>query len=73
MPQDEVAEFLTLLKEATDEQVAEMAYLALEAMRDPAAAIDVCAGWAEQANRLFELNQALLNRMAASGPGNHDP
>ena len=77
MPDDRILKFLKLLEGASDESQAEMAHLALEAMRDADVAIDVCVGWAEQADKLFELNQALLDRMAAAelppGVGPSDP
>ena len=40
MPDDRILNFLKLLEGASDESQAEMAYLALEAMRDSAAAIE---------------------------------
>ena len=41
---DLILKFLMLLEGASDESQAEMAHLALEAMRGAAAAIEVCVG-----------------------------
>lgn len=68
MPDDRILKFLKMLEGASDESQAEMVHLALEAMRDPAAAIDVIVGWADQADKLFELNQALLEQIAKPAP-----
>ena len=68
MPDDRILVFLKLLEGATDEAQAEMAHLALEAIRDPATAIDVILGWAHQSDKLFELNQALLLHFAKAAP-----
>ena len=68
MAEDRILKFLKLLEGASDESQAEMAYLALEAMRDTAAAIDVCVGWADASNLLGELRDAVLDRISAPGP-----
>src|SRR4051794_2556601 len=67
MPENRITKFRGLLAGANEEDQAEMAFEALQAM-DAAAVIDVIVGWAEQTDKLFELNQALLEHMAASAP-----
>ena len=67
MPEDRIVRFLHLLAGANDEEMAEMAYEALQSM-DAAAAIDVCVGWVEQANQVNAMHEALLELMAAQVP-----
>ena len=68
MAEDRILKFLNLLEGASDESQAEIAYLALEAMRDTAAAIDVCVGWADASKLLGELRDAVLDRISAPAP-----
>jgi hypothetical protein len=68
MPADRILNFIKLLEGASDESQAEMTYLALEAMRDTAAAINVCVDWADSSELLVELRDAVLDRMSAPAP-----
>ena len=63
MSENQIGRFLELLKGANDDQ-AEMAYMAMEDM-DPAAVIEVCVGWAEQAHQVDAMHEALREKMAA--------
>ena len=67
MSENRIVRFLELLKGANDEDQAEMAYMAMEDM-DPAAVIEVCVGWAEQAHQVDAMHEALREKMAAPHP-----